>query len=112
MHIAIIGAGNVGHALGGGWLRTGHDVVFDLRNPTDLKYTGLAGRRAPPMEAASGSDVIVLATPWPAAESVVRALGKIEGKIVVDCMNPFATTTEGLARAVGPDFAFAVARKC
>jgi predicted dinucleotide-binding enzyme len=33
MRIAIIGAGNVGSALGRGWLGAGEDVVFGVPHP-------------------------------------------------------------------------------
>jgi predicted dinucleotide-binding enzyme len=38
MRIAIIGAGNVGQALGQGWSRRGHEVRYGVRNPADAKY--------------------------------------------------------------------------
>ncbi|MBV8512795.1 MAG: NAD(P)-binding domain-containing protein, partial [Xanthobacteraceae bacterium] len=37
-----------------------------------------------------GADIVVLALPWGAAEGAVRALGDLNGKIVIDCMNPLA----------------------
>ena len=33
MNLAIIGAGNVGGALGANWAGKGHDVVFGVRDP-------------------------------------------------------------------------------
>jgi hypothetical protein len=41
MKIAVIGAGNVGKALGKAWARRGHDVSYGLRRPGDPKYDGL-----------------------------------------------------------------------
>jgi predicted dinucleotide-binding enzyme len=32
MHITIAGSGNVGRALAGGWLKTGHRVTFATRD--------------------------------------------------------------------------------
>jgi hypothetical protein len=40
---------------------------------------------------------VVLATPWPAAESAIRAAGSLAGKIVVDCTNPLKPDLSGLA---------------
>ena len=34
MNIVIVGAGNVGRALGGGWVRSGHKVTFAVRDPS------------------------------------------------------------------------------
>lgn len=37
MKIAIIGSGNVGTALGLGWMKAGHEVIFGVRNPSSTK---------------------------------------------------------------------------
>src|SRR6516164_9484749 len=39
--IAIIGAGNVGKALGTAWRNRGHQVTFGVRHPDDPKYASL-----------------------------------------------------------------------
>jgi 3-hydroxyisobutyrate dehydrogenase-like beta-hydroxyacid dehydrogenase len=41
MKIGIIGTGNMGRALGTGWARAGHDVLFGSRNPAKAKDAGL-----------------------------------------------------------------------
>jgi predicted dinucleotide-binding enzyme len=33
MDIVIVGAGNVGRALGSGWIRAGHKVTYAVRDP-------------------------------------------------------------------------------
>ncbi len=38
MRIAIVGAGNVGPALGKGWTNSGHDDVFGVRDPSSPKH--------------------------------------------------------------------------
>ena len=40
--ILIIGAGNVGRALGRTWLKAGLDVRFGVPNPSNPKYADLA----------------------------------------------------------------------
>jgi len=40
MKIAIIGAGNLGRALGGAW-RTDHHITYGVRSPDDAKYADL-----------------------------------------------------------------------
>jgi 8-hydroxy-5-deazaflavin:NADPH oxidoreductase len=102
MKIAIIGAGNVGSALGRGWLSGGEDVVFGIPNPADPKYRSLPEERlrtAP--EAARNAEVIVLATPWPATEAAVKSLGDLSGKIVIDCTNPLGMGPDGLELVLG-----------
>lgn len=69
MKIAIIGAGNVGATLGRAWLKRGHEVAFGVRDPNspkarDLTSESPTARVVTNLEAARGSEVIVLATPW------------------------------------------------
>jgi len=74
MRIAIIGAGNVGSALGRSWLGAGEDVVFGVPDPADPKYNSLPRERLLiPPEAARNVDIIVLATPRSATESAVKS---------------------------------------
>ncbi len=92
MKIGVIGAGNVGSALGSGWARAGHTIVFGVRdvNKPDLKAlcTRIGATAAPLADAARQGDVVVLALPWNVAESAVKALGDLKNKIVIDVMNP------------------------
>ena len=102
MKIAVIGAGNVGRALGENWRGKHHDVVYGVRDPDDAKSKALgAGRVLATNAAAEKADVIVLATPWPAAEAACKSLGQVSGKIVVDCTNPLAMGPQGLSLAAG-----------
>jgi hypothetical protein len=94
MRIAIIGAGNVGKALGKGWSRSGHQIQFGVRDveKPDVKAlcAQLGATAAAPAEAARAAEIVVLALPWRAAEAAVKALGPLDGRIVIDCMNPLA----------------------
>jgi predicted dinucleotide-binding enzyme len=107
MKIAIIGAGNVGGALGTNWAQKGHDIAFGVRDPKAEKVRTLLGtvggkaKAATPAEAAAGADVIVLATPWSAAEAAVRSLGNIKGKILLDATNPLARGPDGISLEIG-----------
>ncbi len=102
MNLAVIGTGNVGRALGVRWARRGHRVAFGSRQPGSDKVGKLlaeAGETAaaqPPAEAAAGAEVVVLATPWDAAQEAVRSLGDLGGKVLVDCTNPLAPDLSGL----------------
>ncbi len=88
MNIAIIGAGNVGSALGGGWQQKGHQVVYGVRDAGTAKVNGAASRLAPPEMAARDAEVVVLTVPYGALASVVPALGDLSGKVVLDATNP------------------------
>jgi len=102
MRIAIIGAGNVGSALGHGWLGAGEDVVFGVPNPAESKYDALPRERLrTPLEAARNAEIVVLATPWQVTETAVKSLGDLSGKIIIDCTNPLRMGPNGLELALG-----------
>jgi hypothetical protein len=91
MKIAIIGSGNVGTALGDGFKAKGHDVVFGSRNPNkesdaNRKFDSVAG-------AIARSEVVVLAVPWDAAQSIAGS-NDLAGKTVIDCTNPIGAGME------------------
>ena len=104
MNIAVIGAGNVGQALGEAWRARGHDVAYGVPNPANPKYAalGAANLKLPP-DAAKTAEVVVLATPWDATEQACKGLGSVAGKIVVDCTNPLGMGPDGLKLVVGFD---------
>ena len=99
MRIAIIGAGNVGSALGQGWAKRGHEVRYGVRNPADAKYRDLPV--ASPVDAAANAEAIILATPWPATEAAVKGLGNLAGRVVIDCTNPLGMGPDGLGLVLG-----------
>ena len=99
MRIAIIGAGNVGLALGRGWSAAGEQVVFGVPDPTDPKYSSLPAFTPP--EAAQNAEIIVIATPWTATEAAVKSLGNVSGKIIIDCTNPLGMGPDGLTLVLG-----------
>jgi predicted dinucleotide-binding enzyme len=102
MKLAIIGAGNVGSALGRAWLAAGEDVVFGIPNPADPKYAALPQQRLnTPAEAARDAEIVVLATPWPATETAIKGLGDLSGKTVIDCTNPLGLGPNGLELVLG-----------
>jgi 8-hydroxy-5-deazaflavin:NADPH oxidoreductase len=101
VNIAIIGAGRVGAALGTRWAVAGHAVMYGVRKPDDPKMVPLLegtpnGRAGSVAQAAAFGDVVVLATPWSATESAIRAAGNLAGKVVVDVTNPLNETFSGL----------------
>ena len=102
MKIAVIGKGNVGATLGGRWAHTGHEVVFGVRDPQDDKVIGLLhairsnARAATVPAAAASAEVVVLATPWDAAQEAVLNMEDLTGKILVDCTNPLRPDLGGL----------------
>lgn len=98
MRIAVIGAGNVGKALGNGWAAKGHAVTWGVRNPgEDYGVTPCRGVG----EAAAHADVVVLAVMFHSAEAALADCGDLEGKILIDPTNPLAPEGDGLALSIG-----------
>jgi len=102
MKIAILGAGNVGGALGKLWAGRGHEVRFGVPEPNSEKVTALlasTGGKAQAgsnREADTASEVVVLSVPWPAAEKAIRDCGDLTSKVVIDCTNPLRSDLTGL----------------
>jgi 8-hydroxy-5-deazaflavin:NADPH oxidoreductase len=108
MKIAIIGAGNVGGTLGAAWAqKAGHEIFFGVRDAKAEKTQALLGRIGAKARAGSAADaaafgeMIVLTTPWPAAEAAIRSLGNINGKIVLDATNPLVRGPDGISLEIG-----------
>lgn len=105
MRIAILGAGNVGAALGKGWARAGHTIVFGVRQP-GAKYDGASkaagdAQVLPIAEAVANCDVIVLAVTWQGVADALKACGDLTGRVLIDATNPLTMTAEGLGLEIG-----------
>ncbi len=100
MHIGIIGSGNVGGTLGTRWAQAGHQVVFGSRNPGSDEMRELVARAgaraASSQEAVAASELLLLATPWPATQAVLEGLGDLTGKVLIDATNPLLPNLSGL----------------
>jgi 8-hydroxy-5-deazaflavin:NADPH oxidoreductase len=100
MHIAIVGAGNVGRTLGGRWASGGHRVDYGVRNPADPKHAELratllhGGQILSVRDAAAAAEVILLATPWDGTAAALQECGSLAGKIIADATNPIVLGPE------------------
>lgn len=101
MDIALIGAGNVGKALGGSFIRAGHNVVFAAKDPEHARTVAdeLGGKAAATSRAAAeAADVIVLAVWYGVIDDVLAEIGDaLAGKVVVDVSNPVTADYSALA---------------
>ena len=101
MKIAIIGAGKLGSALGKAWAKAGHYIIFGVRSPGQgktqppLAEIGVGATSMAVPDAARASDIIVLATPWPAVADAIKAMGDLRGKVLIDCTNPLSLNGDG-----------------
>jgi hypothetical protein len=104
--IAIIGTGRVASALGPQFAKQGHRIIYGSREPDRDEVRDLVARThetasaLPSADAVRQADIVVLAVPWTAAEAVVKSLGDLSGKIVIDPTNPYNRGEAGLARLV------------
>ncbi|MDZ7607307.1 MAG: NAD(P)-binding domain-containing protein [Cyclobacteriaceae bacterium] len=108
MKIAIIGTGNVGGALATKWAAAGHQIYLGVQNTQTFKGKELLNNPSTSVhsikEAVQLAEVILLATPAPAAAEVAQSLGDTTGKIIIDAMNivmgrgpkGFATTADAI----------------
>ena len=100
MSIAIIGAGNVGMALGQAFTRRGESVVFGVPDPQKhaaaVAALGEKARLAPTAEAIVASDLVILAVPHAATAGIAQGMPDWQGKVLVDATNPLAPGLAGL----------------
>jgi predicted dinucleotide-binding enzyme len=102
--IGIIGSGRVGGAVGGAWVKAGHEVMFsslDLESDKKLAATLGAGARAgTPREAAAFGEVLLVSVPYTALPAVGKDLGDaIKGKVIIDTSNPIVARDGEIATA-------------
>ncbi len=98
MRIAVIGAGNVGRAIGQAWSNTGHDVVYGVRDPANAPGPGPNLRVK---EATTTTEVIALAVMFHAVEAALNDCGDLSGKILIDPTNPLVPDKGGLRLSIG-----------
>ncbi len=99
MNIGIIGAGNVGKALGASFTRGGHRVSFGSKTMDSARSAAqvVDGHAFSVREAAQRADLIVLAVPHSAMKEVARQIAEFAGgKVVVDVSNPLKDDFSGL----------------
>jgi predicted dinucleotide-binding enzyme len=94
--IGIVGSGSVGGTLGAVWVKAGHEVMFSSRNIAHDKALaaslGPKARAGTPREAAAFGEVVMVSVPYRALPEVGKDLADlIQGKVVIDTCNPFAS---------------------
>jgi len=91
VNIGIVGTGHMGRALGTGWARNGHAVLFGSRDRAKAEEAAAAAgpsARAGSFAEAAAFGEVVLYTVRDVPPSVLfgRA-GAVDGRIVIDCNN-------------------------
>lgn len=94
--IGILGTGDVGQALGAGFIALGCEVKMGSRDPNNAKAKAWAAKQGNKAsvgtfaEAAAFGDLLVLATLWTGTENALRLAGpdQVANKVVMDITNP------------------------
>ncbi|MEM9533486.1 MAG: NAD(P)-binding domain-containing protein [Pseudomonadota bacterium] len=106
--IAVLGTGRVGGALGPRFAELGMTVIYGSREPGRddvvalVEKTGAGASAATSREAAEAADLVVIATPYRAVDSVIEALSGLKGKVIIDISNALVPAEGGLM-AMAPD---------
>ena len=96
MKIGILGTGDVGQALGRGFVSRGHEVKMgsrDAKNEKAQAWAQKAGAKASVgtfADAAQFADVIAICTSWSGTQAALELAGakNFAGKVVLDVTNP------------------------
>src|SRR5689334_14384753 len=96
MKVGVIGSGDVGRALGAGFVSRGHEVKIGTRDPGQEKVQAWVAKNGGKAtagtfeETAKFGELLVLATLWDATPAIIQ-MAKPEnfaGKVVIDTTNP------------------------
>ncbi|HET6353500.1 NAD(P)-binding domain-containing protein [Streptomyces sp.] len=109
MRIGILGTGAMAAALGGAWVRAGHEVMVGGRDTAATARTaagiGAAGHGSL-TEAARYGEAVLVAVPADIAPQLAKALAPaLAGRTMLDCTVPMAPAADGpaLTTAGGTD---------
>jgi predicted dinucleotide-binding enzyme len=99
MKVTVIGAGNMGSAFVKQLVRAGHQVSVTARDVAKAAQVAAANpgaKAVPTAGAAAGVDAVVLATGYADAAAALRAVGGLQGQVVIDITNPLTADYMGL----------------
>jgi len=108
MKVGILGTGDVGKAVGRGFLALGHSVLMGARDAANPKAAAWAKESGPQAsagtfaQAARSGEVVVLATLGSVTEEILKGVGPepFKGKLVLDATNPL-DFSKGSPRLIG-----------
>ncbi len=103
--VAVLGTGRVGAALGPQFARQGATIIYGSRDPARAEVAALVARTGPGARATdyqaavAPADIVVIAVPWSATESLVKSLD-LAGKLVIDPTNALKMSAGQMELAV------------
>jgi predicted dinucleotide-binding enzyme len=98
--IAILGTGDMGDSFGPRLASLGYTIVYGSRSPESerigdlIARTGANSTAATSDVAARQADIVFLALPWDPMEQVIKSLGPMKDKIIVDLSWPASELAE------------------
>jgi 8-hydroxy-5-deazaflavin:NADPH oxidoreductase len=97
MKIGVIGSGRIGATVGKLLAQAGHEVFYSFSRSEDkLRQLAAEGgdesRYGSPSQAVAFGDVIVFSPPYTVLGQAIREAGSMEGKIVLDTVNPYTAS--------------------
>ncbi len=101
MVIAVIGTGNVGSALAKNWANAGHTIILGVRNTMEFKgkellnVTGISAVSI--SEAIKNAEVILVAATPDSTLEIIKSMGDVSRKVIIDAMNSIRSKPEGFA---------------
>lgn len=99
MKIAIIGTGNVGGALAQKWAQAGHRIILGVRDTANFKGQELLSEKnisvAGIHEACQQAEAVLIAAVPQATADIVKSMGDVTGKVIIDAMNSVRTKPDG-----------------
>lgn len=95
MKIGIWGTGRMGSGLGKLWAAKGHEIMFGSRSPANAQRLaqsmGANVQGGSVADAAAFGEVLLLAIPWTSAEEMLKSVGSLKGKTLIDLMNSWGS---------------------
>lgn len=113
MNITLVGAGNMGAGFAKQLTVVGHKVRVTARDLAKAQVLASAHPGATAVastEALGDSEVVIVATGFADAVPALKALGSLEGRIVVDITNPLTNDYMGLTLGFETSAAEEIAR--
>lgn len=94
LHIAVLGAGNVGGTLGKKWAAAGHSVGFGVSDLNGQKVQAVRAALGATVtigsvaDALASADIAVMAVPGGAMDELITAnASRLDGKTIIDAAN-------------------------
>jgi predicted dinucleotide-binding enzyme len=85
----------MGSGLGKLWAAKGHEIMFGSRRPANAQRLaqsmGAHVQGGTFADAAAFGEVLVLAIPWTGAQDVLKSVGSLKSKTLVDLMNSWGS---------------------